>query len=170
MWRYLRLILLRIYERCTTKNGTLGNGVTLPYSCIKQTVWDEIAFFSWIIPDPLCNSDHAIFYVPCGSASCNKCVCLCVSVCVCVCLCHKTTQIDQSVLMRSTDRMGTSQNDRCAVFWTTDASKYHILTSLTWAKRHNCLPHFTVRDHTGMCHQSFSLWSADFSKHILTVE
>jgi len=95
------------------KYGTLGNRVTLPYSCIKQPVWDEIAFFAWIIPDPLCNSDHAISYVSCGSTSCNKCICLW----------YKTTQIDQSVLIRNTDRMGTSQNDRCIVFWTTDASK-----------------------------------------------
>jgi len=82
---------------------------------------------------------------------------LVTNVCVCVCLWHKTTQIDQSVLMRSTDRMGTSRSDRCIVFWTTDVCKYYILISLTWAKRHNCLPYFTVRDHTGMCHQSFSL-------------
>ena len=94
---------------------------------------------------------------------------LCVSQQTCVFVAYKTTQIDQSVLMRSTDRMGTSHNDRCIVFWTTDASKYYILISLTWAKRHNCFPHFTVRDHTGMCHQSFSLWSAQFSTHKLTV-
>jgi hypothetical protein len=162
MWRYLHLILLRMYASRTTKCGTLGNGVALPYTCIKQTVWEEIAFSAWIIPHPLCNSDHAICYVACGSTSCNKCVC--------VCLWHKTAQIDQSVLMRSTDRMGTSQEDRCVVFWTTDASKYCILISLTWAKRHNCLPHFTVRDHTDMCHQSFSLWSAEFGTHVITVE
>lgn len=78
MWRHLRLILLRIYGSRTTKNVTSGNGVTLPYSCIAQTAWDEIAFFAWIIPDPLCNSDRAICYVPCGSTSCNKCVCVCV--------------------------------------------------------------------------------------------
>jgi hypothetical protein len=92
-------------------------------------------------------------------------VCVCVCVCVSVCLWHKTTQIEQSVLVRSTDRMGTSQNDRCIVFWTTDASKYYILISLAWAKRHNCLPYFTVRDHTDMCHQSFPLWNAQFSTH-----
>jgi hypothetical protein len=150
MWRYLSLILLLIYGNLTTKNGTLGNGVTLPYSCIKQTVWDEIAFSAWIIPDPLCNSDHAICYVPCGSTSCKK-------MCVCVCLWHRATQIDQSVLMRSTERMGTSQNDRCIVFWTTDASKCYILISLTWAKRHNCLPHFTVRGHIGTSSELFTL-------------
>jgi hypothetical protein len=88
--RYLYLILLRIYGSRTTRNGTLENGVTLPYSFIKQTVWDEIAFFAWIIPDPLCNSDHAICYVPRGSSLATN-----VFVCVCGIKQHKLFNLSQ---------------------------------------------------------------------------
>ena len=158
MWRYLNPILLWICGSRRTKNVTLGNGVTLPYK-----------------PNRLGrNSFPCVDYT--GSAlqfrSCHLLLSLWLYVLqqMRLCLWHKTSQIDQSVLKRSTDGMGTIQNDRCIVFWTTDASKHYILISLTWAKHHNGFPHFTVRDHAGMCHQSFSLWSAEFSTHILTAE